>query len=190
MLSYTLLYRVKFKIAYSQRLSSWLIVPKINRCLKSTLKHYGITLTALKSGFWEGDTLFPLYVVEYRDLPDELPYSSLKLFIKSGKPVQEIFHSMLKSEQTEEVKKAAITVMKLIHPFDAKEVLEQMSLVQERKELEEWALGITKEVREKEKLESELKGKRETAKQMKVHGIPINTISECTGLSVEEIGKL
>ena len=65
-----------------------------------------------------------------------------------------------------------------------------MSLVQERKELENWALEVTKGVREKEKLESKREGKLETAKQMKRDGMSIAQISKYTELSVEEIEKL
>lgn len=190
LLSYTLLYRVKFKISYTKRLSSWLVVPAINRQLKQTLAHYGIELKQVDLGFWQSETLFPLYIVEYNNLPFKLPYNTLKLFIKSGKPVQEVFKAMLKSKQVEQVKQAVTTVMKLIHPMDAKEVLEQMSLTQERKALEKTALEFTKEIREKEIQANRLKEKQETASKMKVEGIPIPIISKCTGLSEEEIRKL
>lgn len=205
LLSYTLLYRVKFKVSYTKRLSSWLVVPSINRHLKQTLTHYGIVLKPLRPGFWKSETLFPsdavaipkpygqglpLYIVEYNHLPFELPYNTLKLFIKSGKPVQEVFLTVLKSKQVEQVKQAVTTIMKLIHPLDAKEVLEHMSITKERKALEKTALEFTKEIREKEKQVTRLEEKQETARKMKAEGIPVSTISKCTGLSEDEIKKL
>lgn len=190
LLSYTLLYRVKFKVSYTKRLSSWLVVPSINRHLKQTLTHYGIVLKPQTPGFWKSETLFPLYVVEYNHLPVKLPYNTLKLFIKSGKPVQEVFLSVLKSKQVEQVKQAVTTIMKLIHPLDAKEVLEHMSITKERKALEKTALEFTKEIREKEKQSTELKTLEATARKMKAKGFAIPLISELTGLSAEEVKKL
>ena len=49
---------------------------------------------------------------------------------------------------------------------------------------------LTKTEREKLQTESKLEGKLEVAKQMKEHGIPLAPISECTGLSIEEIEQL
>ena len=49
---------------------------------------------------------------------------------------------------------------------------------------------LTKTEREKLQTESKLEGKLEVAKQLKEHGVPITTISECTGFSIEEIEKL
>lgn len=155
-----------------------------------TLTHYGIVLKQGIPGFWHSKSLFPLYVVEYNYLPFDVPYNTLKVFIKSGKPVQAVFRAVLESEEVEAVRKAVTTIMKLIHPVDAKEVLEHMSLAQERKALEKTALELTKEIREQEKQESKREAFRETARQMKAEGIPTATICKCTRLSAQEVQSL
>ncbi len=105
-LAYTLLYRKKFEIAYEQGLSAWLIVEYRNKQLEQALHHYQIQLKEILPGFWQAQSLFPIYVVAYRELPFELPYSTLKLFLKSGKSVQEIFDAEVVTNSI--VKKATI----------------------------------------------------------------------------------
>lgn len=198
LLAYTLLYRVKFKIGYDTRLSSWLVVPSLNKHLKAALKHYQIELDEILPGFWSAKTIFPLYVVAYELLPFEMPYSSLKLFIKSGKPVQKVLQTVLESEKRPEWVQAALTAMELIHPLDAKEVLDKMGLPAERKALRQKMLELVKDDVEKAKSESEhkgeqkgeLKAKREMARQMKADGMPLDSISKYTGLSLKEVEQL
>lgn len=202
LLAYTLLYRVKFKVGYDSRLSSWLVVPTMNKHLNQALDHYGIELTELQPGFWSAKTLFPLFVVAYDKLPLELPYSALKLFVRSGKSVQEVFRAVLESEQRPGWVQAMLTAMDLIHPQDAKEVLEEMGLAAERKELHKKMLELVKDdveqqvaerVAEREQKalsEGALNAKRETARQMKQDGMPVKSISKYTGLVEDEIAKL
>ena len=118
LLAYTLLYRVKFKIGYDTKLSSWLILPTVNKHLRAALKNYGIKLTEILPGFWQAKTLFPLYIVAYNQLPFEMPYQTLKLFIKSGESVQEVFRDVLESEHRKIWLTAIHTAMQLIHPKD------------------------------------------------------------------------
>lgn len=202
LLAYTLLYRVKFKVGYDAHLSSWLVVPTMNKHLKQALGHYSIELTELQPGFWSARTLFPLYVVAYDQLPLELPYSTLKLFVRSGKSVQAVFRAVLESEQRPEWVQAMLTAMDLIHPQDAKEVLEKMGLASERRELHKKMLELVKDdveqqiaervaEREQQALsQGALRAKRETARQMKQDGMPIASISKYTGLSPQEIEAL
>lgn len=198
LLAYTLHYRAKDKIAYDTELASWLIVPNLNKQLRMAMAHYQIELTEILPGFWSGRTIFPLYVVAYNRLPFELPYSTLKLFIKSGQPVQQVFRAVLESEKRPEWVQAILTAMDLIHPLDAKEVLDQMSLAAERQELHKKMLEIVKDdveqLQQKSKLEGKAEGqleaRRETARQMKADGIPLDRIGKYTGLSAKEIKKL
>lgn len=197
LLAYTLHYRAKEKIGYGTQLASWIIVPDQNKQLKAALKHYQITLTEILPGFWSGQTLFPLFVVAYNRLPFELPYSALKIFIKSGKPVQKVFRAVLESEKRPEWVQAFLSAMDLIHPLDAKEVLEQMSLATERQELHKKMLEIVKDDVEKQVAEGEQKvlremahKTREMAREMLADGIPLDRISRYTGLPAKEIKKL
>jgi hypothetical protein len=128
--------------------------------------------------------------VAYNQLPFEMPYQTLKLFIKSGKPVQEVFRGVLESEHRGTWLKAVRTAMELVHPKDFKEVLKDMSLTTERRELREYIKELLKDDIEQEKHDSELNALRKTAKQLLAEGIPIPTISKCTGLSEDEIKKL
>ncbi|PKL80030.1 MAG: hypothetical protein CVV27_01025 [Candidatus Melainabacteria bacterium HGW-Melainabacteria-1] len=190
LLAYTLLYRVKFKVGYDARLSSWLVVPSMNKHLKQALDHYGIELNELQPGFWSAKTLFPLYVIAYDKLPLELPYSALKLFIRSGKPVQEVFRAVLESEHRPEWVQAMLTTMDLIHPLDVKEVLEQMGLAAERQELHKKILELAKDDVEQIKRESKLEGKLEIARQMKLDGMSVASICKYTGLSTKDVEGL
>lgn len=189
-LAYTLLYRKKYRINYQQGLAAWLIVERMNKQLQQALAHYQLELTEISPGFWRAKSLFPIYVVAYQELPFELPYSVLKLFLKSGKSVQTTFLSVLESEQKEAWLRSVTTAMQLIHPLDAKEVLEFMSLAAERKLLKETALAIVKEDVEAKIQQGKLEGKLETAKQMKLDGLPITIISKYTGLSQADIKSL
>jgi len=194
LLAYTLLYRVKFKIGYEAHLSSWLVLPNLTPTLEAALSHYKIELHEIVPGFWQANTLFPLFVLAYNRLPEDVSYSQLKLFIKSGKPVQQILRGVLESEQRQTWIEAILTVMALIHPIDTKEVLEQMGLAAERQELRKTMLGLVKEDVEHELIEREQKGKREglrdTARQMKADGLPVASICKYTGLSADEVAAL
>ncbi len=85
--------------------------------------------------------------------------------------------------------------MGLVHPLDAKEVLERMSLAAERQLLKETAMKFVKEDVEqreqKSKLEGKLEGKQEEKYEMllKFHaeGFDQPMMSRLTGLSIEEI---
>ncbi len=196
--AYTLLYRKKYKLAYNQGLAAWLIVERMNKQLRQALTHYHLALTEILPGFWRSESLFPIYIVAYQDLPFELPYSVLKLFLKSGKAVQETFLSVLESEQREAWLRSVTTAMHLVHPQDAKEVLDIMSLAAERKLLKETAFAIVKEDVEQQvekskqeaKLEGKLEGQLETAQQMKADGLPVAMIAKYTGLSIQAIEAL
>ncbi|MGE3727753.1 MAG: hypothetical protein AB7I41_19495 [Candidatus Sericytochromatia bacterium] len=194
LLAYTLLYRVKFKIGYGAHLSSWLVVPSLTPTLEQALAHYQIEIQEILPGFWQAKTLFPLYLVAYNHLPSELPYSQLKLFIKSGEPLQQIFQAVLESEQRQSWLEAMLTVMELIHPLDSQEVLKKMGLAAERQELRKTMLELVKPDLEQELAEREqqgqLQGKRETARQMKADGMPVASICKYTGLSEAEVAEL
>ncbi|PIQ29013.1 hypothetical protein COW36_18555 [bacterium (Candidatus Blackallbacteria) CG17_big_fil_post_rev_8_21_14_2_50_48_46] len=206
LLAYTLLYRVKFKIGYSDHLSSWLVLPSLTPTLKQALNHYQIKLQEILPGFWQAQTLFPLFVLAYNNLPAELPYSQLKLFIKSGKALQEIFKHVLESEQRADWLEAMLTIMELVHPQDTEEVLLQMGLAAERQSLRQTMLELVKDEveerlqqtrqesrqqgRQEGRQEGQLEGKRETARQMKADGMPLANICRYTGLSPEEVAGL
>ena len=78
-----------------------------------------------------------------------------------------------------------------ISPWDYSQL---EGIYKDQQEVKSMVSTLTKAEREQIQAESEQKGriegKIETAKQMKEHGIPIATISQCTGLSIEEIKKL
>ncbi|PIQ25188.1 hypothetical protein COW36_23045 [bacterium (Candidatus Blackallbacteria) CG17_big_fil_post_rev_8_21_14_2_50_48_46] len=194
LLAYTLLYRVKFKIGYEAHLSSWLVVPSLTPTLEQALAHYQIAITEILPGFWQAKTLFPLYLVAYNRLPLELPYSQLKLFIKSGEPLQQIFQAVLESEQRQSWLEAMLTIMELIHPLDSQEVLKKMGLAAERQELRKTMLELVKPDLEQElaerKQQGKLEGKLETARQMKADGMPVASICKYTGLSEAEVAAL
>ena len=198
LLAYTLFYRLKYHVSYDTELSSWLILPALNKSLKAALKHYKIELEEILPGFWKGHTLCPLYIIAYNDLPFEQPYHLLKLFIRSGQPVQKVFTDVLKSEQREKLLAAIQKAMELIHPRDFKEVLKKMGLAAERKELHKTIRELLKDDIDKEietekqasLRQGELKALRKTAKQMKADGMPIDVISKYTGLSQKEIKEL
>lgn len=134
----------------------------------------------------------------------------LKLFIKSGQPVQNVFADMLQSIKRPKWLKAVQKVMALIHPKDFKEVLLKVGLATEQQELRETIKELLKDDIEKEKQDSllkgllegmregeakgeaqgELKASRKMAKQMKADGHSIDMISKYTGLSPEEIEEL
>lgn len=190
LLAYTLLYRVKFKIGYQTKLSSWLVIPALNKHLKSALKNYHIHLTEILPGFWRAQTLFPLYVVAYNQLPFEMPYQTLKLFIKSGKSVQDVFRDVLESEHRKTWLKAVHTAMQLVHPKDFREVVEQMSLTSERQALQKTLKELLKEDIEKDLTEREQTVLKKTAQQMRADGMSFAAISKYTGLSEDEISKL
>ncbi len=65
LLAYTLLYRVKFKIGYESHLSSWLVLPNLTPTLEAALAHYKIELHEIVPGFWQADTLFPLFAADF-----------------------------------------------------------------------------------------------------------------------------
>ncbi len=193
--AYTLLYRKKFEIAYEQGLAAWLIVEYRNKQLEQALSHYHIELKAISPGFWQAQSLFPIYIVAYRELPFDLPYSTLKLFLKSGKPVQEVFESVLRSKLGSSFEESFKTAMELIHPLDAKEVLERMSLAAERQLLKETAMKFVQEDVEqreqKSKREGKLEGKLENAidnaRKILERGMDLQFASDVTGLSMDEL---
>lgn len=192
-MAYTLLYRVKHKVGYDKRLSSWLVLPRINKHLKAALSHYGIELQAIEAGFWQANTLFPLYVVAYNDLPFELPYSELKLFVKSGQALQKLLREVLESEQWGWIAEMLRTA-ELIHPEDLEEVLSDMGLTAQRASLRKKMLEMVaediQEIRLEGKREGKLETQRKTAYQMKADGMPTDQISRYTGLSTKEIDAL
>lgn len=170
------------------------------------MAHYQIELVEILPGFWTGKTLFPLYLVAYNHLPMELPYSALKLFIKSGKPIQKIFRTLIESEKRSEWVQAFLTAMEMLHPNDAKEVLDKVTLAAKRKALQQTMLEIVKDDVDKQVAkqarkaksegkaeglaEGELKTKREMAQQMKADGMPMDRICKYTGLSAKEVKQL
>ena len=170
------------------------MVPSLTPTLEQALAHYQIEIQEISPGFWQAKTLFPLYLVAYNHLPLELPYSQLKLFIKSGQPLQQIFQAVLESEQRQSWLEAMLTVMELIHPLDSQEVLKKMGLAAERQELRKTMLELVKPDLEQELAEREqqgkLEGKRETARQMKADGLPVARICKYTGLSAEDVAGL
>lgn len=194
LLAYTLLYRFKYQVEYKTQLSSWLILPAVNKHLKAALKNYQIKLTEILPGLWKGKTIFPLYVVAYNQLPFEMPYQTLKLFIKSGKPVQEVFQAVLESEHRETWIKAVQTAMDLIHPKDFRKVMTEMSLATERRELRETLKELLKDDIKKDieqaVHEGELTALQTTAKRMLADGMSIKAVSKYTGLSADQIKKL
>jgi hypothetical protein len=190
LIAYTLLYRFKYQIGYETQLSSWLILPTVNKHLNAALKNYQIKLAEILPGFWKAKTMFPLYVVAYNQLPFEMPYHMLKLFIKSGKPVQEVFRAVLQSEKRKLWISAVEKAMELIHPKDFKEVIKPMSLATERQELRTTLKELLKDDIEQEKRDSKLEEKQETARKMKAKGFAVSLISELTGLSEVEVKKL
>lgn len=113
---------------------------------------------------------------------------------------------MLESEQREAWLRSVTTAMQLVHPLDAKEVLELMSLAAERKLLKETALALVKDEIEAKVQQGQLEAKREglreglregvreglrtTARQMKQDGQPTALIAKYTGLSSAEIDLL
>lgn len=109
---------------------------------------------------------------------------------------------MLESEQQEAWLRSVTTAMQLVHPLDAKEVLELMSLAAERKLLKETALALVKDEIEAKVQQGQLEAKRKglhvhlreglrtTARQMKQDGQPTALIAKYTGLSSAEIGLL
>ena len=215
LLVYTLLYRIGYKIPYHQKLSAWLILPNITPTLKKALKHYQIVIEPVYKGLWRGDCLFPLYVVEYNHLPVETPFASLKIFMKSGKPLQEVFKSVLELEE-EVVITPIQEAMELIHPFDVEEVLNEMkmTLSEQRAHLketkrkivreefgDELAEAVQKQVAEQleQKVAEQLEQKAEQVKraekmviasQMKIKGFEPSVIAELTGLTLDEIEEL
>lgn len=202
LLAYTLFYRLKYHVSYDTELSSWLILPTLNKSLKTALKHYNIALEEILPGFWKGHTLFPLYIIAYNDLPFEQPYHMLKLFIRSGQPVQKLFADVLKSEQREKWLAAIQHAMALIHPKDFQEVLKKMGLAAERKELHKTIRELLKDDIDKEieqerqasllkgKLEGKLEALKKTARQMKADGMPVDVIRKYTGLSQKELATI
>jgi hypothetical protein len=106
--------------------------------------------------------------------------------------------SVLESEQREAWLRSVTTAMQLVHPLDAKEVLELMSLAAERKLLKETALALVKDEIEAKVQQGQLEAKREgvreglrtTARQMKQDGQPTALIAKYTGLSSAEIDLL
>lgn len=205
LLVYTLLYRIKYAIPYSQQLSSWLVIPTITPTLKRALKHYALSLKPIYSGFWQMDMLWPLYIVEYNHLPVDIPFASLKIFMQSGKPLQEMLTNMLESEEDEAISPLLDTI-KLIHPGDLERILEQMKLSEQRERLEKTIETLAQERIEqvrraselKGRLEGELKGKLE-GKLERAEGVACNMIKEgfddaliakLTNLSLEEVKRL
>jgi hypothetical protein len=185
LLVYSLLYRIKYKIPYSQALSSWLVIPHITPTLRSALKHYGLTLKPLYSGFWVTDMFWPLYIVEYDHLPADTPFASLKIFMQSGKPLQEMLSSVLESEQDESIT-PLLEAAKLIHPTDLERILEQMRLSEQRERLEKTIEALAQERIEQIRRESELK----TVFNMFAEGFDDALISRITGLSIQDIAAL
>lgn len=193
LLVYSLLYRIKYKIPYSQALSSWLVIPHITPTLRSALKHYSLTLKPLYSGFWSTDMFWPLYIVEYNHLPADIPFASLKIFMQSGKPLQEMLSSVLESEQDEAIH-PLLEAVKLIHPTDLERILEQMRLSKQRERLEKTIEALAQERIEQVRLESEqrgeLKGELKTARNMLAEGFDDALIARITGLSLQDIAAL
>ena len=188
--AYTLLYRVKYKLSYRQKLSSWLIIPYIPKALKKALEHYQLPLTVVSEGIWECETLFETYIVEYNHLPMALDYAELKLFIKSGKPLQEVLELVIESKEKADWKQKLLKTSLEIHPKELKEFLEKMMKTKAHEELETYLLELTKETREKERQEGRQEGRQETARRMKVKGFSIGEICELTGLSEQEVKAL
>ena len=186
-LAYTLLYRKKFEIAYDQGLAAWLIVEYRNKQLDQALSHYQIDLQEISPGFWQAQSLFPIYIVAYRELPFELPYSTLKLFLKSGKPVQEVFESVLRSKLGSSFEEPFKTAMELIHPLDAKEVLERMSLAAERQLLKETAMKFVQEDVDLKVQKGQLEKAIDTARKILERGMDLQFASDVTGLSIDEL---
>lgn len=121
--AYASLYFIKADLSYSEKLSTWLILPQLNHESQKAFKYHHIELMPIVPGFWQGFSTYPFFVVEYNVLPLEADFADMKLFMKEGQPLKAAMALALKRLSRQPLLHDFVEIAKKIHLKEIQEVL-------------------------------------------------------------------
>ena len=135
LITYGFAYQAKEKLGTESNLSLWLILPTITPTLRKSIEIQNESIIEISQGFYKTKAYFPLYIIEYEELPRKEEYYGLKLFAKQGKG--EIIKEVLEWDGDERLWKEYLLIISIFYMKILKEVEKMLSQKQLKKEYSE-----------------------------------------------------
>ena len=134
LITYGFAYQERNNLSIESDLSLWLVIPKITETVVKTIEKQKETITNISQGFHKAKAYFPLYIIEYEELPIKEDYYGLKLF---GREIKDTARQVIKWEGTESLWREYIDILTIFHLETFKEVEKMLSQKEIRKGQEE-----------------------------------------------------
>lgn len=128
---YGFAYQERKKLAIDADISLWLILPEITPLLKKILNKHGEKLIKIGERLYKGKVFFPLFILEYKDLPVNTDYYGLNIFTK--KIDRTTANQIIESNIDKTLLDEYIKVLGIFHLETLKEVMNMLTLKQVKK---------------------------------------------------------